>query len=77
MEYDSVLMSVSGDVTNTLLDTNSAAWLQASLPVRLGGLRVRQAVDVAPAFYLQSMQLLSWLMKFSLQDLPSLSYASV
>ena len=55
MEYDSVLMSVLGDVTNTLLDTNSAAWLQASLPVRLGGLGVRRAMDVAPSAFLSSV----------------------
>ena len=29
---------------------SSPAWLQASLPVKFGGLGVRSAVDVAPAF---------------------------
>ena len=38
--YDSVLMSILIEVTNTQLEANGVAWLQASLPVKFGGLGV-------------------------------------
>ena len=52
--YDSVLASTLSKITNTSIDPSSAAWLQASLPVILGGLGVRSAVDVAPSAFLAS-----------------------
>ena len=74
----SVLMSILGDVTNTHLDFDSAAWHQASLPVRLGGLGVRRAVDVAPSAFLASVHATSQLTEAILSSRPSpLSSSSV
>ena len=39
-------------ITNTLLDDRT--WLQASLPVKSGGLGIRSAVHLAPSAYLAS-----------------------
>ena len=39
-------------ITNTLLDDH--AWMQASLPVKSGGLGIRSAVHLAPSAYLAS-----------------------
>ena len=52
--YDSTLRSIVSSVTNTPLVQDENAWRQASLPVRLGGLGVRCAVQVAPSAYLAS-----------------------
>ena len=41
-------------ITNTSIDSSSAAWLQASLPISLGGLGIRSAVEVAPSAFLAS-----------------------
>ena len=53
-EYDSTLRSILSSVTNTPVDRDDLAWLQASLPVRLGGLGVRRACQIAPSAYLAS-----------------------
>ena len=53
-EYDSVLRSILSSVTNCPLVQDKKAWLQASLPVKLGGLGIRRAVQVAPSAYLSS-----------------------
>ena len=53
-QYDSTLRSIVSSVTNTPLAQDENAWRQASLPVRLGGLGVRCAVQVAPSAYLAS-----------------------
>ena len=53
-EYDCVLRSILSSVTNCPLTQNEKAWLQASLPVKLGGLGVRRATQVAPSAYLSS-----------------------
>ena len=54
VEYDSTLRTIVSSVTNTPLAQSEDAWLQASLPVRWGGLGVRSAVHVAPSAYLSS-----------------------
>ena len=54
-EYDHILRETLGSVTNTLLTENDPAWMQASLPVKLGGLGVRSAAQVAPSAYLASV----------------------
>ena len=43
------------NVTNTLLREGDSAWLQATLPVKLGSLGVCRAVEVAPSAYLASV----------------------
>ena len=54
IEFDSVLAAALSKITNTPLTLSSPAWLQASLPVKFGGLGVRSAVDVAPSAFLAS-----------------------
>ena len=61
--YDSVLASTLSKITNTSINPSSAAWLQASLPVILGGLGVGSAVDVAPSAFLASAYSLSALVQ--------------
>ena len=41
--YDNTLREILGSVTNTLLVNDHQAWLQASLPVKCGGLGIRRA----------------------------------
>ena len=48
------LREILGLVTNTLLERDSLAWVQAALPVKLGGLGIRSAVSVAPSAFLAS-----------------------
>ena len=54
MTYDDCLREILSLVTNTLLERDSSAWMQASLPVKLGGLGIRSAVSVAPSAFLAS-----------------------
>ena len=54
-EYDNTLCSILSEVTNTALVSDDRAWRQAALPVKLGGLGVRSAVEVAPSAFLASM----------------------
>ncbi len=42
-------------MTNSLLERDSLAWAQATLPVKLGGLGIRSAVSVAPSAFLASV----------------------
>ena len=51
--FDDSLRSILSDVLNVDLASNNA-WLQASLPVRVGGIGVRQATQLAPSAYLAS-----------------------
>ena len=53
--YDTTLREILGSVTNTLLVNDHQAWLQASLPVKCGGLGIRRASQVAPSAYLASV----------------------
>ena len=53
-KYDSTLRSILSSVTNTPLLQNDKAWMQATLPVRFGGLGVSRAVQLAPSAYLSS-----------------------
>ena len=50
--YDNELRNMLSSITNTFLDDR--AWLQASLPVKSGGLGIRSAVHLAPSAYLAS-----------------------
>ena len=51
-EYDGVLCSLLNSLLNVVIDPSSPSWSQASLPVRLGGLGFRFAVQLAPLCYL-------------------------
>ena len=51
--FDGALRSILSQVLNIDLDQDMA-WLQASLPVRAGGLGVRRAAQLAPSAYLAS-----------------------
>ena len=51
-EYDGVLCSLLSSLLNVVIDPSSPSWSQASLPVRLGGLGFRSAVQLAPLCYL-------------------------
>ena len=53
-EYDSVLCSLLSFITNVQLSSDSLTWLQASLPVKYGGLGFRSVVQLAPSCFLSS-----------------------
>ena len=55
IEYDNTLRLILSEVTNTAVASDDRAWMQASLPVKLGGLGVRSAVELAPSAFLASM----------------------
>ena len=52
-DFDSYLRSLLSEVINVDL-SDDLAWLQASLPVRAGGIGIRSAVQLAPSTYLAS-----------------------
>ena len=52
--FDSIQISMLESICNVQLDMSSCSWLQASLPVNAGGLRIRSAVMLAPSAYLAS-----------------------
>ena len=51
-EYDVTLCSLLSSLLNVAVVPSSPSWSQASLPVRLGGLGFRSAVQLAPSCYL-------------------------
>ena len=53
-EYDEVLKSIVSEITNVHFGDRSASWIQATLPVKLGGLGIRRAEEIAPCAYLAS-----------------------
>ena len=55
MEYNNTLRSILGEVTNMAVVSDVMTRKQASLPVKLGGLDVRSAVEVASSAYLASL----------------------
>ena len=52
--YDKTLRSIVSGITNIHFEESDPAWLQATLPVKLGGLGVRSAVQLAPSAFLAS-----------------------
>ena len=50
-EYDKLLQAIMGRITNIHYDP---AWAQATLPVKMGGLGIRSAVQLAPSAFLAS-----------------------
>ncbi len=53
--YDDCLREILDGVTNNLLERDSQAWVQAILPVKLGGLGIQSAVNIAPSAFLASV----------------------
>ncbi len=51
--YDRILREGLQEITN--IDLSDSAWLQASLPIPLGGLGIRRATDLALPCFLSSM----------------------
>ena len=54
-KYDDTLWETLSIVTNTRLAAEDSAWIQATLPVKLGGLGIRNAVQIASSAYLASV----------------------
>ena len=52
--YDKTLRTIVSGITNIHFEESDPAWLQATLPVKLGGLGVRSAVQLAPSAFLAS-----------------------
>ena len=52
--YDDLLRSILSNVTNIRFEENDSSWLQATLPVNMGGLGIRSAVHLAPSAFLAS-----------------------
>ena len=73
--YDDCLREILGSVANTLLAPNSSAWVQATLPAKLGGLGIRDAVSVAPSAFLASShstaELVEAILPPHISDLPA------
>ena len=73
--YDDVLKSIVSSITNNRFGVDDPAWLQASLPVRFGGLGFRSAVQLAPSTFLASAatssNLVSPILPARLQSLPA------
>ena len=62
-KYDNTLRSIMGKVTNSAVMSDDRAWIQATLPVKLGGLGMRSAVEVASSAYLDSLHTTSTLVE--------------
>ena len=45
-EYDSTLKSIVSTIANVHFGEDDSTWLQATLPVKLGGLGIRNAVQL-------------------------------
>ena len=73
--YDDCLREILGSVTNTHLEAGGSAWTQATLPVRLGGLGIRSAVEVASSAFLasahSSSELVNAILPTSFRSLPA------
>ena len=53
-EYDSTLKSIVSTIANVHFGEDDSTWLQAILPVKLVGLGIRNAVQLAPSAFLAS-----------------------
>jgi hypothetical protein len=53
-EYDSTLCSIFCSISNISMSTDDAAWFQATLPVRFGGIGLFSAIQLAPSAFLAS-----------------------
>ncbi len=58
-------------ITNIHFGEDDPAWVQATLPVKMGGLGIRNAVQLAPsAFLAASSDLVHRIVPLALQDSP-------
>ena len=55
-DYDDVLRFIISNITNNNLVKDDSVWLQASFPVKFGGLDIRRAVQLAPSATLLMLQ---------------------
>ena len=53
-DYDALLRSILGNITNIRFEDNQPSWVHATLPVNSGGLGIRSAVHLAPSAFLAS-----------------------
>ena len=53
-EYDSTLKSIVSTIANVHFGEDDSTWLQATLPVKLGGLGIRNAVQLGSSAFLAS-----------------------
>ena len=53
--FDEVIWRILTRICNIPFSTSDILWLQASLPVRSGGLGIRSAVQLAPSAFLSSI----------------------
>ena len=53
-EFDKLQCSILSDISNATISTGDAAWTQATLPVKYGGLGIKSAVTLAPSAFLAS-----------------------
>ncbi len=53
-EYDELLKSIVGRISNIHFREDDPAWAQTTLPVKMGGLGIRSAVQLAPSAFLAS-----------------------
>ena len=52
--YDESLQSIVSSITNIQFEPDDPAWTQATLPIGVGGLGIRSAVQLAPSALLAS-----------------------
>lgn len=52
--YDQYLRDILNKIIKTNILEGSAAWTQATLPIKFGGLGIRSAIEVAPSAFLAS-----------------------
>ena len=52
-DYDNLLRSILSRISNIRFEDNDQSWLQATLPVNMGGLGIRSAVHLAPSILLR------------------------
>ena len=73
-KYDGLLRTITSNITKNSLRNSTPAWIQASLPVRQGGLGIRSAAQLAPSTFRASAagssRLVSQILLSHLQEAP-------
>ena len=73
--YDESLKSIVSSITNIKFGPDDPAWTQATLPIGVGGLGIRSAVQLAPSAFLASAaasrDLVNQILPLHLQSLPT------
>lgn len=78
--YDETLRSIVSSITNNVhFSEDDHAWMQVTLPVRLGGMDIRRAVQLTPSAFpasaAASADLVHTILPANLQSLPTPSMA--